>query len=95
MTLLNMSKNGSLTSEQLSIFITLIIFIFAIGKAIGGNVSRDVRLLFRIGFVLIPIFLFIIQDDGPKLLLSTELVTLFLMLLGFYIMFRGVFSTLK
>jgi hypothetical protein len=88
-------------SPSLAVLVLLLTPIFlGLGRGFGGNVSRTVRFLFRIGLPIASLATLIVilsGGGGFKELgrIMGNIFALFLVLAGFYFMFYGLFSRRK
>lgn len=73
--------------------------ILALGRGFGGGVGRTMRFLFRIGIPLASLatLLIILSGGGFREFFGIigNVLALFLVLVGFYFMFYGLFSRKK
>jgi hypothetical protein len=87
---------GYIPSSLAVLALLLIPVILALGRGFGGSVGRTVRFLFRIGLPIASLAtsVFILSGGSFKEIgiLMGYILVLFLMVIGFYVMFYGVFS---
>jgi hypothetical protein len=78
----------------LALFLTPVIL--ALGRGFGGSVGRTVRFLFRIGLPIASLATLVVILSGGSFkeigILMGNVLALFLVLVGFYVMFYGVLS---
>jgi hypothetical protein len=87
-------------SPSLAVLVLLLTpIILALGRGFGGNVSRTVRFLFRIGLPIASLatLIVILSGGGFRELgrIMGNIFALFLVLAGFYFMFYGLFLRRK
>jgi hypothetical protein len=70
--------------------------ILALGRGLGGSTGRMARLLFRMGLPIASLVTLLITFSGGSFkelgALMGNALALFIVLIGFYIMFYGMFS---
>ena len=93
--ILGLAAQGALRPQVAGLFLVALVFFVAAKKASGG-LSRLIRSVFRIALPICALLTFAILYSGGSLsrmttLLSSVLVLL-VILVGFYVMFRGLFK---
>lgn len=77
----------------------IVVICLALGRSLGGNVGRLVRLLFRIGLPLASLLTLSVMlgggDWGDMMGILSGLAVLCVALVGLYIMLSGLFSVFR
>jgi len=87
---------GYIPSSLVVLVLLLTPVILALGRGLGGSVSKTVRFLFRVGIVLASLATFLVIFSGGNLrelgAMMGSFLALFLVLIAFYFLFYGLFS---
>lgn len=87
---------GYIPSSIAALVLLLTPIILALGRGFGGSVGRTVRFLFRIGIPLASLATLLIILSGGSLKelggIVGYVLALFLVVVGFYFIFYGLFS---
>jgi len=93
--LLRPTIQGVISPELAALFLALLVTFRAIGRAVGKGLGRAVRLAFTVGLPLTSLLIFAVSYSQGNPREATAILgalgALILMLLGLYIMFRGLF----
>jgi len=95
--ILKLAPGGYLSAERAAIFLVLLVF-FTAAIRIRGSIGRLIRLIFRIGLPIASLAsLCVTYTSGSEEAVRVffGVLTVFIMLIGFYLMFRVAFSGKK
>jgi len=92
--ILGLTAQGYLPPQYTALFLVGLVFFIAMIK-VGGSIGRRIRWLFRISLPIASLLVFgIVYGRGNLEQISgilMNLLVLFVMLFGFYVMFSGLF----
>lgn len=88
---------GYISIEFAGLILIAIVFFRVLGRGIGGSIGRLVRFLFSVGIPLATLGTFIVVFSGGNLdsvlTILGGIISLFLILLGIYLMFFALFPS--
>ncbi len=92
---LGLTAQGALPPQAVAIFLVALVFFVAAIKA-GGMISRLIRFTLRVALPIGTLLTFVIVYSEGNLPRASTLfggvLVLLVMLMGFYVMFRGLFK---
>jgi hypothetical protein len=93
--ILGLAAQGVLSPQAAGLFLVALVFFVAAIKA-GGALSHLIRLIFRVALPICALLTFAILygkgNPSEMIRLLSSILVLLIMLVGFYVMFRGLFK---